>query len=313
MDPITHGVIGMAISTFSGQSPSIHSAITVGATLGAMAPDLDVVIRLFKDEMSYLKHHRGFSHSVPVLAIGAGLITALLSFGYADFPWWQVWFWTFMGGLSHTVFDIMNSYGAMLFGKKRKLSLLTLYDPMVSVLALYLIFFRPEHWYGYVFVTVILISYLAIRRYTKQQVASYIKAHFSKQHALEQVDVLPGLKSFYKWDFIVRTDEKHIVGKINGLTKNIKIIETLAHESESYQAIFEKTQLGEYLNEFSPNIHLKVDEKEDYTLVTAVDLRYHYRNDFLHHGSMILDSNGKVIKSFLHPYKRHKHILVEEY
>ena len=312
MDPITHGVIGMALSTFSGQSPTIHSAITVGATLGAMAPDLDVVIRLFKDEMSYLKHHRGFSHSLPVLAIGAGVLTALLGFVYPDMPWLQVWFWTFMGALSHTVFDIMNSYGAMLFGKKRKLSLLTLYDPMVSVLALYLIFFRPTHWYGYGIVVIMLVIYLCLRHLAKARVHKHIYSQYAQENQLLQLDVLPGLKSFYKWDFIVRTDNHHIVGRINGVTKQIQVIETLAREAEDYQAMFDKTQLGVYLNEFSPNIHLKVDAQEDYTLVTAVDLRYHYRNDFLHHGSILLDQNGKVIKSFLHPYKRHKRILVEE-
>lgn len=313
MDPITHGVIGLALSTFSGQSPDIHSAITVGATIGAMAPDLDVVIRLFKDEMSYLKHHRGFSHSVPVLVIGAGVLTFALSFVYPNMPWLQVWFWTFMGALSHTIFDILNSYGAMLFGKKRKLSLLTLYDPMVSVLALYLIFFRPENWYGYGMVVILLLTYLSIRHVAKNRVQNHIETHYASESQLLQIDVLPGLKSFYKWDFIVKTEAHHIVGRINGITKQIQVIETLAHEAEDYQSVFDKTQLGVYLNEFSPNIHLKVDSQEDYTVVTAVDLRYHYRNDFLHHGSLLLDQNGKVIKSFLHPYKRHKRILVEEY
>lgn len=313
MDPITHGIIGMAISTFSGESPNIHSAITIGATLGAMAPDADVVIRLFKDEMTYLKHHRGFSHSLPSLIVGSGLITLALSFGFADFTWWQVWFWTFLGGLSHTAFDMLNSYGAMLFGKKKKFSLLTLYDPLVSVLALYLIFFRPHHLLGYALVVLILTVYLLIRQVAKTYVGRQLEKHFSKTHSLQQIDVLPGLKSFYQWDFILKTDLQHIVGRFNGFTGHIKVIETLDHEANAYQIIFEKTHLGTYLNEFSPNIHLKVESQDEFTLVTAVDLRYHYRNDFLHHGSMLLDQDGKVIKSFLHPYKLKKRILIEEY
>jgi inner membrane protein len=313
MDPITHGVIGLALSTFSGQAPSVHSAITIGATLGAMAPDLDVVIRLFKDEMSYLKHHRGFSHSVPALIAGAGIITVVLGFMFSDMPWWQVWFWTFMGGLSHTAFDMLNSYGAMLFGKKRKFSLLTLYDPFISILALYLIFFRPTDWIVYVAVVLVLMAYLALRNIAKVFIQKQLETHFGKMHIVQQVDVLPGLKSFYKWDFIIKTNQQHIVGQINGMTGRVKVIEQLQHEAESYQITFEKTQLGAYLNEFSPNIHLKVETKEAFTIVTAVDLRYHYRNNFLHHGSMILDQDGKVVKSFLHPYKMHKRILVEEY
>lgn len=313
MDPITHGVIGMAISAFSGETPNLHSAITVGATVGAMAPDLDVVIRLFKDEMSYLKHHRGFSHSLPALVVGSGLITAALSFGFTDFVWWQVWLWTFIGALSHTAFDMLNSYGAMLFGKKKKLSLLTLYDPLISVLALYLIFFKPEGPLAYAAVVAIFTLYLVIRGAAKRYVAKKLALRFGKDHSIVQVDVLPGLKAFYKWDFILKTDQQHIVGRYNGLNGKIQVIETLMHEAESYQAIFEKTQLGAYLNEFSPNIHLKVETQDDFTLVTAVDLRYHYRNDFLHHGSMILDSEGKVVRSFLHPYKRNKQILIEEY
>ncbi len=47
MDPLTHGVIGLAISSFSGQAVSLDNPVSIGAALGAMSPDIDVISRLF--------------------------------------------------------------------------------------------------------------------------------------------------------------------------------------------------------------------------------------------------------------------------
>ena len=60
MDPISHGMVGLAIATISGEP--IVGAVSIGTTLGAMAPDLDILAQ-FKGHLSYLKNHRGMSHS----------------------------------------------------------------------------------------------------------------------------------------------------------------------------------------------------------------------------------------------------------
>ena len=54
MDPITHGLVGVALSAFSGRAVSMDNPLTMGAMLGAMSPDLDFVIRIFKDDAAYL-------------------------------------------------------------------------------------------------------------------------------------------------------------------------------------------------------------------------------------------------------------------
>lgn len=132
MDPISHGIIGVAISSFSGQPVAINSAITVGSMLGAMSPDLDFVIRIFKDDVSYLENHRGFSHSVPMLfAFSLGITMMLAIMPFENFSFLTTFFWTFLGALSHTFFDILNSYGARLLKHKMKGNILTLYDPIV--------------------------------------------------------------------------------------------------------------------------------------------------------------------------------------
>ncbi len=99
MDPLTHGVIGLAISSFSGQAVSFDNPISIGAALGAMSPDIDVVSRLFFNDMVYCKHHRGFSHSLPSLLVLSGLITSGLSFMFPEMIIWQVFLWTFIGAI----------------------------------------------------------------------------------------------------------------------------------------------------------------------------------------------------------------------
>ena len=66
MDPLTHVATGVALSQFV-PSPSRGWAALAGF-LFAILPDLDYVLA-FNDRMSYLKHHRGFTHSLAALFI----------------------------------------------------------------------------------------------------------------------------------------------------------------------------------------------------------------------------------------------------
>ncbi|MCK8060606.1 MULTISPECIES: metal-dependent hydrolase [unclassified Fusibacter] len=313
MDPITHGMIGLAISTFSGKAVNLDNPIAIGCALGAMSPDLDTITRLFKDDAYYLKHHRGASHSIPMLAVFSVAITAGLYFIFPGMAIWQVLLWTFIGALSHTAFDILNSYGAMLLRKKRKLNLLTLYDPIITGLGIWLIAQRNVSVLLNASLLVVFATYMVWRYYMKKRAVSDLVTLYNKDYQVKEVTVLPSLMAFYKWDYIVKTKDYTFVGKYNQLVKRTKLIERFDAQDEDLRAIFDDTSLGAYFNDFSPNLHIVHHEDEDHYKMRIIDLRFYVKNRFLHHATLEVKKECKgVVKSELHPYKLNKRVSFTE-
>ncbi|MGB3366666.1 MAG: metal-dependent hydrolase [Acidaminobacteraceae bacterium] len=312
MDPITHAVIGAAISAFSGQPVAIDNPVTIGAALGAMAPDLDFVVRLFSNDMVYLKQHRGMSHSIPFLALFSVIITAGLSFMFPTMNILTVFIFTLLGSISHTVFDILNSYGAMLLKKKKKLSLLTLYDPVISVLALYLIIVRHHSAVSYTTVLALFAGYLIFRFLLKKSVFKTISKLYENYGTIDTVTILPSLKFFYKWDFIVSTSTHNIVGVYNTIKKEEKVVREYKKKNIEMMDVFKASNLGKYFIDFSSNYHIEYTKNMGNITLKAVDLRYYFKDNFMHHGTLILDENYKILESYFQPYKQHKMIAVAE-
>ena len=137
MDPISHAIIGGALSLVNGGEISANNPFLIASMLGAVSPDFDIVYRL-KGEVKYLREHRGFSHSIPGLVILSAGICAVLSLIYPAAALQELFLWAFVGAFSHTFFDYLNSYGVELFGplSKRKftLNLLQIADPIILIL-----------------------------------------------------------------------------------------------------------------------------------------------------------------------------------
>ena len=319
MDPITHGLVGAAITAFSGTAVAVDNPLTIGAMMGAMSPDLDFVIRLFKDDAAYLEHHRGMSHTVPFLLAFSVAITVVLSqVGFADFSFFSTLIWTFIGALSHTGLDILNSYGAKLFKKKVKFSLLTLYDPVITLVGLIFILNGKNTYVDLISGSVIVLSYLIFRHKNKLNSAKRIEMILSEQYESISVNIMPSLKAFYKWDFVAHTLKHDIVGQYNPFLLNkshnqrIKFLQVLEIQDHKLLELFKASQVGKVFGSFSPNLHIQIaDDSEDNQLVLrAIDLRYYFKENFMHHATLILDQEKNVVSSFLHPYHLSKSIPV---
>ncbi len=316
MDPITHGVIGLAISAFSGDSVSLSSPVSIGCAIGAMSPDIDVVIRVFKDEYHYLKHHRGFSHSVPALIGLSSIITLGLSLFYTNFSFLNVFLWTFIGALSHTLFDILNSYGAKLLSpfteKKFKADLLMLYDPPISILALLLIFNRNNSMLFLGSIATTFIAYIGLRYLMRKRAKNLIMDNFKNDYELTEINVLPAITAFHKWDFVFSSDSHNTVGQVNILNGNISIRKEFQKPNEEIVELFNNTNVGKYFSDFSPVFHVVKIEDRGRIVLKSIDLRYYFRNNFMHHATAIFDKDQNIIESFFHPYKIDKYIYVPE-
>ncbi len=330
MDPLTHGMIGLALSTFSGQSVSISNPIALGCAIGAMIPDIDSVIRLYANDATYLKQHRGFSHSLPMLFVFSAVVATAVAF-FAKVPITQIfetiqfadlfrpdhfaaiWLWSFLGALSHTVFDMLNSYGAMLLRKKRKLNLLTLYDPVIAILGIGLIFQRQINWEWNLVAVLLFSLYMLFRHRFRKHAAVDLSTHSDFVGEIQHIAVLPALTAFYRWDFIVTTDAYTYVGKYNQWSKGVRVIERFDAQCPQHRETFDQTALGEYFNDFSPYLHVVHAQEGNAVTMRVIDLRYYVRNRFLHQATLVVDKrSGKIHQSVLHPYGHHRSVAFDE-
>lgn len=314
MDPVTHGIIGLGIAALSGQPLSIENPLVVGVTLGAIAPDLDVVVKYWGN-YQYLKHHRGVSHSIVGLVGISLIITFGLSLFYKEASFLNLLLWVFLGSASHTFFDILNSYGVrpLLPFNNRKLvaGILMLYDPFITVLSLGLIFVNVDR-ATKILATIILVSlYIFFRILIKNRVKKILDNRYKISERKDKLYVLPALMNFFKWDFIIQTKKYNIVGQINFITNKVKIRKKLIKPNNKLIKKAYRTELGRYFREFSPVTHVEIVEQDTNIELKITDLRFYLRNNFMHHVTIVFDENNQVIEEAFHPYKYDNRIVVQ--
>jgi inner membrane protein len=109
MDTITHGIAGSVATRVLGRRPG-RQALLLGALAG-MFPDCDFLFT--PDRMSYLRNHRGWTHSflaMPFFALALAL-AARFFFRRARLP--DLWLFSAAGIASHILLDWITSFGTM--------------------------------------------------------------------------------------------------------------------------------------------------------------------------------------------------------
>lgn len=140
MDPITQGVLGGATAqTLLGKKATPRLAWA--AVLGAMAPDLDILIRSTSDPLLALQFHRHFTHSLIFIPFGGLIIGFLLWLLYRrqiSFGW--VYLATTLGWATHGLLDACTSYGTLLYWpfsmERVAWDNVSVIDPVVTLLLL---------------------------------------------------------------------------------------------------------------------------------------------------------------------------------
>ena len=114
VDPVTHALLGAAVSqTLFPASRSLRPAL-VGAAAGMLA-DADIVMRVFSDPALPWEAHRHITHAVLFAPLG-GLLAAL---PFLALPWWRSRWKTTLAAavlayLTHGFLDACTSYGTHL-------------------------------------------------------------------------------------------------------------------------------------------------------------------------------------------------------
>lgn len=306
MDSLSHALIGIAVGGLSGHSFSLTDPIYLATILGAQSPDFDIIAQL-KGRFSYLRQHRAFSHSILGLILWSALIGLALDFFIPETNFLSLAGWAFAGSLSHSIIDYFNTHGAAIlwpFCKKRKsMELLNVFDPILFILMISLYLFDLTMLEQSICTFSIIVSYIILRMLLRQKAKKQLQHLFATQEIIK-ITVMPSLKRILFWDFVVETVNRHVAGQLGVLHPVLKIHaelpKTQTLSTVTIQA--QKTPLGDFFTHFTPFIYFEEQNHSHSTFVNIYDLRYIMNKEFLHHATIIFDSNKLPTASYMHSY-----------
>lgn len=143
MDTATHLTMGVALSGLSvidpvvEADPSLFTATFFGVVIGSIAPDFDTIFKL-KDNATYIRHHRGYSHSPPMLIFWSFFVSLPILFFTPEISYLHLWLWTMLAIILHVTVDIFNAYGTQAFRpfshKWLAMGFINTFDPFIFYL-----------------------------------------------------------------------------------------------------------------------------------------------------------------------------------
>ena len=136
MDPLTHGLLGATIGQAAFGRTLGGKALAWGA-LGAMLPDVDIVLIPFAGPLGEWTYHRGLTHSLLVLPFVAWGLAAFAGRRTRAFEPFGTWLALFLATLlSHPLLDFCTTYGTQLFAPLSRhrfaVDAIAIVDPLYS-------------------------------------------------------------------------------------------------------------------------------------------------------------------------------------
>ncbi|WP_088189034.1 metal-dependent hydrolase [Desulfosporosinus sp. FKA] len=317
MDPITHGLVGIALSAFSGHTMQLNDPVFLGCTLGAMLPDLDILAYL-KGRLNYLLNHRGASHSLLALTGMSLVLGTALYLIYPTTSWWTVVLWTLIGTLSHSIMDLLNSFGAELLWpfsrKKITVDMIMLTDPIISCLFLGSFmaslrsadFSRPSASFA-IFFSLLYLGYRQIGRLKTR--SKLMRVYSIKSRA--EVKVLPAMYHPFAWNFILFQGDSVRFGIVRNQMPSIcRVLPKFDKDNPSVSNALEGN-LAEMFCQFTPYYHVVAHNSDSgECLVEFVDLRYWTKGDFLYTGNVYLNENGEISYEIFNHFPNQEGVLL---
>lgn len=223
MDTLTHALTAVGLAQLAHLSPQVaqdpltQQAVFWATMAGSQAPDLDIFYRL-RGETAYLKHHRGFSHSLISQLLLPGVTTLVLKMIFPSVSFLLVFLWALAATVLHVFFDLLTSYGTqvLLPFSPRKLA----WDILMIIEIPILIFLGTGcllTWLGYhrvfVFLGVFacLLLYILARLSIRRKLFSLLVEHFATESNF--FSLIPTL-NFFQWDFVMEGKNKYYTGKV---------------------------------------------------------------------------------------------------
>ncbi|MFD1850478.1 metal-dependent hydrolase [Oceanobacillus bengalensis] len=325
MDTGTHIVMGIALGGLATVDPVVQSdpalfqAVLVGTIVGSHAPDFDTIFKL-KNNATYIRHHRGASHSIPAIILWGLLISGVIFLFVPDVSFLHLWLWTFLAVIIHVFVDLFNAYGTQAFrpftNKWIALGFINTFDPYIFMLnvGLILAWLLGAHpGITWLIVYSVIVLYYIKRYLDKREIVKKIQENIP---GTIEIATSPTLKQNY-WRVAITTSDNFYVGTVeNG---HIEIVDEFTKIPLPDFPIMQKAltdkNVKSFLN-FSPVYRWEVNEYDNYTEVRLIDLRYRSKEYYPFVAVVQIDRNLEIISSYtgwiFSEYKLQRKLYVED-
>ncbi len=310
MDTGTHLVVGVSLAGLAYVDPVVASdsltatAVLIATVIGSQIPDSDGLLR-FRGNASYIRNHRGKSHSLPALAIWTVLITLVLAIVIQGASIPHIALWTFIAVAVHVFMDCFNAYGTQAirpFSEKWiSWNIIHIFDPIMfagHVIAIFLWSVRlapPDVVFPTLYV--LLAIYYVWRTIAHWVAIRTVKLQDSSFEAEHGYLVIPTIH-LYNWNIVKSMGNgRYVLGEF----KNGKLRWIDKVECESHPAIDESTGHPDVAAFLYLTSHACAELKEHSWgfEVRWVDVRYRHRKQYPFVAVLLMDKQYNTMDSYV--------------
>lgn len=327
MDPITHLLSGAAVQGasrglgFRGslkRKSAEHRAVMIIIIVAAILPDIDHLIFMPMGWEIYIKHHRGFTHSLfgaPFMALGAiYLVKGMYKLFKRDLelPLKSVFLFPLFAVLIHILLDYITSYGTMVFYPfsfdRYSANLLFIIDGFATAIFalsfLVSLFFKDVGVFLSRLIFLFFFVYLIFNGGQAKYLRSALDEELIKKQGVERSEILsmtayPAPWSPFNWITVCETVDKFYLMRTGW---KIKTFETYVKEKSALEIIdkaaLENSMVETYLW-FSDYTTTETEIHEDGShTVELFDLRFNSRppaKPFLM--TVEIDKDGNIVSA----------------
>jgi inner membrane protein len=308
MDTGTHLVMGIGLFGLAHLDPSVASnpetaqAVLLGTVIGSEIPDIDTLYR-FRGNALYIRKHRGFSHSLPMLILWPLLLTVGITLLIPQASFAHCLIWSFAAVFIHIFIDLFNTYGTQalrpISNKWVSWNTLNIFDPFIFILHLigfglwWIMPDQPGAIFGALYL--ILALYIGWRSAVHARLTKMVKQELNLPG---RYTVTPTVR-WNVWNVIFETKEKVKVGEIRkgrlywtGEMKTDDLDHPAAVQSKKADPI------DAFLSFTSYGYPQVIKRPYGYE-VRWLDVRYHYKKHFPFVAVALLDQHYNIFYSFV--------------
>jgi len=301
VDNLTHTLSAVALSHAGLHRKTRFATLTLIA--GANLPDIDIVSR-FWGSATYLKYHRGLSHSILGVSLLAFLLALAVYFlgGKAkpkpgpllSFRWLVILAW--IGTAGHLLMDFTNSYGVRPFlpfsPRWYAWDIMYILDPLLLAslcLGLGLPWLlrlvseevgasRSRPAWGAIFSLCALVFFWGLRDVAHRRVLGSLAAHtYSEQDPL-RIGAFPSPLNPFEWTGVVETDAAYEILSTNALDSDVDPQSAQQFRKPEASAALDaalKTRTGRIFMDFARFPWAQAEEYDEGFDVQIRDMRFY--------------------------------------
>lgn len=307
MDTGTHIVMGVALGGLAtldpvvASDPVLFNTVLIGTIVGSQAPDFDTILKL-RNNATYIRHHRGLTHSIPAIIFWGILISSIIYMFFPQVSFLHLWAWTFLAVILHVVVDIFNAYGTQAIrpfsNKWVAHGFINTFDPyifLMHVIGIIAWALGAHPGFTWLAIYVVIALYYIKRFIDKKEIVRELNDFFPN---IEKITTSPTIKQNY-WRITITTSERFYVGTVeNG---HIQIIDEFEKVSLPDLPIIEIAQEDKNISaflSFSPVYRWEINDYDDFTEIRFIDLRYRSKGHYSFVAVAQIDDNMRIMSSY---------------